>query len=396
MIRTVEQCYRLYRNVTDSDTGVKMITYETASAKRNYDVNKKSFVMYFHNHTVTPNFTTEKIESVDDVESESLEGSEVQQEIPAEALLPEGDESALVTNSDSPEVVPESEISDPENSGALNSTEEPEVIADRLELLIPNVLDSAEATNAAAEVTAKAVSSFQEGLDRLHERADVLTEAGSRSTILSTRILIGSVTALVVSAFVYGFMAYQLATRTSQIDAMLMAVGKRIVKMNSALATFEQINVSIDKLASQQKTFEEAQSSVIEAVEKAEKTVAELRKTVPEQAAERVGKNTDKVAVQINKLKQKVDDHSVEAAKFNKSVGELSNRMSSFERKLSDVKNLNLDVAALVKLERERYLEALQKKTAIEEAQLRSQLEKEELLDPSIIKYPKPISANES
>ena len=339
---------------------------------------------------------SEKIESVDDVESESLEGSEVQQEIPAEALLPEGDESVLATNSDSPEVAPESEISDPENSGALDSTEEPEVIADRLELLIPNVLDSAEATNAAAEVTAKAVSSFQEGLDRLHERADVLTEAGSRSTILSTRILIGSVTALVVSAFVYGFMAYQLATRTSQIDAMLMAVGKRIVKMNSALATFEQINVSIDKLAGQQKSFEEAQSSVIEAVEKAEKTVAELRRTVPEQAAERVGKNTDKVAVQINKLKQKVDDHSVEAAKFNKSVGELSNRMSSFERKLSDVKNLNLDVAALVKLERERYLEALQKKTAIEEAQLRSQLEKEELLDPSIIKYPKPISANES
>ena len=339
---------------------------------------------------------SEKIESVDDVESESLEGSEVQQEIPAEALLPEGDESALVTNSDNPEVAPVSEISDPENSATLNSTEEPEVIADRLELLIPNVLDSAEATNAAAEVTAKAVSSFQEGLDRLHERADVLTEAGSRSTILSTRILIGAVTALVVSAFVYGFMAYQLATRTSQIDAMLMAVGKRIVKMNSALATFEQINVSIDKLAGQQKSFEEAQSSVIEAVEKAEKTVAELRRTVPEQAAERVGKNTDKVAVQINKLKQKVDDHSVEAAKFNKSVGELSNRMSSFERKLSDVKNLNLDVAALVKLERERYLEALQKKTAIEEAQLRSQLEKEELLDPSIIKYPKPISANES
>ena len=242
------------------------------------------------------------------------------------------------------------------------------------------MLDSAEATNAAADVTAKAASSLEEGLDRLHERADVLTEAGRRSTILSTRILIGSVTALVVSAFVYGFMAYQLATRTSQIDAMLMAVGKRIVKMNSALATFEQINVSIDKLASQQKSFEEAQSSVIEAVEKAEKTVAELRRTVPEQAAERVGKNTDKVAVQINKLKQKVDDHSVEAAKFNKSVGELSNRVSSFERKLSDVKNLNLDVAALVKLERERYLEALQKKTAIEEAQLRSQLEKEELI----------------
>ena len=339
---------------------------------------------------------SEKIESIDDMESESLDRSEEQQETLVEALPSEGEDSVPETDSDSAEDVTESKISDTEDPKTIDSIDEPEVVADRLELLIPNVLDSAEATNAAADVTAKAVSSLEEGLDRLHERADVLTEAGRRSTILSTRILIGSVTALVVSAFVYGFMAYQLATRTSQIDAMLMAVGKRIVKMNSALATFEQINVSIDKLASQQKSFEDAQSSVIEAVERAEKTVVELRRTVPEQAAERVGKNTDKVAIQINKLKQKVDDHSVEAAKFNKSVGELSNRMSSFERKLSGVQNLNQDVAALVKLERERYLEALQKKTAIEEAQLRSELEKEELLDPSIIKYPKAISSNES
>ena len=103
------------------------------------------------------------------------------------------------------------------------------------------------------------------------------------------------------------------------------------------------------------------------------------------------------MAIQINKLKQKVDGHSAEAAKFNQSVGELSRRMGTFEKKLADVKNLNQDVAALVKLERERYLEALQKKAAIEEAQLRSQLEKEELADPSIIKYPKAVStSNES
>ena len=119
---------------------------------------------------------------------------------------------------------------------------------------------------------------------------------------------------------------------------------------------------------------------------------------MPEKAAERIGKNTDKVAIQINKLKQKVDGHTSEAAKFNKVVTELSRRMVNFEKKLSNVKSLNLDVAALVKLERERYLEALRKKAAIEEAQLRSQVEAEELVDdPSIIKYPKKVSAsNES
>ena len=81
-----------------------------------------------------------------------------------------------------------------------------DAVSDKLELLIPNVLDTAEAANAAADVTAKAASTLELGLDRLHERADVLTEASKRSTVLSTRILIGSVTALVVSAFIYGFM----------------------------------------------------------------------------------------------------------------------------------------------------------------------------------------------
>ena len=65
MIRTVEQAYRMYRNVrSNEDANVKMITYETASHNMNAAVNQKSYVMYFHNHTVTPNFTTEKIESL--------------------------------------------------------------------------------------------------------------------------------------------------------------------------------------------------------------------------------------------------------------------------------------------------------------------------------------------
>ena len=271
----------------------------------------------------------------------------------------------------------------------MGNAQEIESVSDRLEVLIPNVLDTAEATNAAADVTAKAASSLELGLDRLHERADVLTEVSKRSTVLSTRILIGSITALILSAFIYGFMSYQLATRTSQIDGMLLAVGKRIVKMNSALATFEDINDSISKLAEQQNSFELAQASVLDAVARAEKTVKELQQIVPEKAAERVEKNTDKVAVQVNKLNEKVVENSVEAAKFNKTITELSRRMGAFEKRISDVRSLNLDVAALVKLQRERYLEALRKKNEVEEAQLQSELDKREVQDPSIIKYPK-------
>ena len=49
----------MYKNVSSSGQNVKAISYETASAKRNFNVSQKSYVMYFHNHTVTPNFSTE-------------------------------------------------------------------------------------------------------------------------------------------------------------------------------------------------------------------------------------------------------------------------------------------------------------------------------------------------
>ena len=55
-------------------------------------------------------------------------------------------------------------------------------VSDKLEVLIPNVLDSAEATNAAADVAAKAASTLETSVDRLQERVDVLTEASTRST----------------------------------------------------------------------------------------------------------------------------------------------------------------------------------------------------------------------
>ena len=80
-------------------------------------------------------------------------------------------------------------------------------VSDKLEVLIPNVLDSAEATNAAADVAAKAASALETSVDRLQERVDVLTEASTRSTVLSTRILIGSDSFNSISLYLrfYGF-----------------------------------------------------------------------------------------------------------------------------------------------------------------------------------------------
>ena len=216
----------------------------------------------------TPRFLLRMIQSLKPAPSNDL------------SKLNEQDEPAQDTEQKDPgpdllKTIAENQRSDDKS---LDFSDDTTDVSDKLEVLIPNVLDTAEATNAAADVAAKAASALETSVDRLQERVDVLTEASTRGTVLSTRILIGSVTALILSAFIYAFMAFQLASRTSQIDGMLIAVGKRIVKMNSALATFEDIKLSIENLSEKQNEFKMAQSSVLEAVEKSEKAALKLEK----------------------------------------------------------------------------------------------------------------------
>ena len=57
-------------------------------------------------------------------------------------------------------------------------------VSDKLEVLIPNVLDTAEATKV-ADAAAKVASALETSVDRLQERVDVLTEASTRGTVLA-------------------------------------------------------------------------------------------------------------------------------------------------------------------------------------------------------------------
>ena len=50
-------------------------------------------------------------------------------------------------------------------------------------------------------------------------------------------------------------------------------------------------------------------------------------------------------------------ENEVESAKVTGSVANLSKRLQTLENKLKNVDKLNADVAALIKLERDNYLE---------------------------------------
>lgn len=240
-------------------------------------------------------------------------------------------------------------------------------ISARLEVLVPGVLDTADATNSAADVSRRASSALENGLDHLQKRVNELSDASTTSAVLSGRILISSITALFVAVGLIAFISIELSTRVSQIDQMMIALSKRVVKMNTALGTFEQMNYSINQLATNQAEFSERQMILVEAVSNAEKATTDLGQKVPAAAAKSVSVETNRVAKQVEGLSKTLKAQGKQVAAVIGSVKTLGMQLKSFDRRMKDVKKLNADVEALVTLERAKYLDALRSQVSVEE-----------------------------
>jgi len=259
-------------------------------------------------------------------------------------------------------------------------------ISSRLEVLVPGVLDTADATNSAADVSRRASSALENGLDHLQKRVNELVDASAKSAVMTTKVMLGAVTTLLVAVGIIAFLSIELSSRVEQVDGMMVALSKRVVKMNSALQTFEQMNFSINQLAMKQSQFASDQLALAAEISKTEQAIANLSKQVPTATAQTVRAETGKVAVQIQQLNTALKAQGAKVEMVTGTVKKLGTQIKTFDRRIQSVANLNADVEALVALERNNYLEVLQRQVALQEVQDR---EDQPEADPSIVVYPK-------
>ena len=260
-------------------------------------------------------------------------------------------------------------------------------ISGRLEVLVPSLLDTADATNSAADVSRRASLTLEKGLNQVQKRVKELDAASAKSNQLSGYILIGAVTILVVSVGVFSFMAQQLNAKTNQVDSMLVALSQRVVNMNSALSLFDEIKGTMNSLAIEQAQFSDTQNDLIASVRNAERLAGALKNDVPEAAAMRVSQSTAVVVKQVDALAVRVAKQSADVAKVTKSVAVLATQLNSMQGQVGNVKALNADVQSLITLERAKYLDVLQRQVALEEARDRDDEPEEEVV-PSVVTFP--------
>ena len=174
-------------------------------------------------------------------------------------------------------------------------------------------------------------------------------------------------------------MAWHMSNKISQVDDMLSALTKRAVTMNSAISSFVELNVTLQEMGEIQGQFSDQQDLMLISVD-------EIKTQIPAEAAQKVAEENTEVYSKINKLEDTLGKQSQNFANVTKAMAGLSSRIDNFENRLGDVKRLTDDVDALITLERENYMEVLQRQTMLQEAQAGKQIVKVPR-DPNLIFY---------
>lgn len=255
----------------------------------------------------------------------------------AEAIEPRADSRVEATPDDPPAV---------ENS-----------VADNMEELAAAVLDSAEIANQSAHVAGRATHNLLDASERLRE-------ASVKGHKLSMYVAGGAGGLLLIALIVFIAMANAMNNRLQRVDTMLMAVATRVVEMNTGLASLDHIQASIADFYNVQASFRDAQVALERRIEAVASASEELAAVVPGRTAEEVGLRNEELALRLGVLERAVSDQKAAYDALERNMGAFSASVGTLERRLGNVDRLNRDVSALVTLQRERYLEAVQAEQA--------------------------------
>ena len=107
------------------------------------------------------------------------------------------------------------------------------------------LLDAAELSNRAAGLAAKAGSD-------LHSAADHVMESNASVRIYGIVVLAAFGILMMIGLGLFGFMSMRLQSRITQADAMLLAVGKRVVAMDESIALLTDTGERLRDMAAKQ------------------------------------------------------------------------------------------------------------------------------------------------
>ncbi len=201
------------------------------------------------------------------------------------------------------------------------------------------LLDSAELATRAASLAATAGGEMHKASESL---LATFTSLKKQSVIFL--IIMGSM--LLLTSILFTVMSFRLQGRVSQLDSMILAVGKRVVSMDASLEMVNSASETIGEVKAKQDAINDAQARL-------EKNLEEIMKSsmsAPEQAAKQVDAKNQEMVKLIQGLDAKLQAQAA-------GVKSLSSQIQQLKGSNQNAAGLKKEVESLVRLQKERQMQ---------------------------------------
>lgn len=198
------------------------------------------------------------------------------------------------------------------------------------------MMDSAELATRAAGLAATA------GGDLRHASRDLLASYRRQRTF-SIVLLTVAGTLMLSAVGVFAFMSQRLQTRITQLDEMVLAVGKRVVGMDASMETVGSVQQALQELLTKQEAAAEAQTKIDARLEEAIKSA----QGVPEKTAAQLDGKTQAMVKQVQAMDSRLQSQA-------SALNRLSTQLQGLQGAVGDTGAVRRELEAQARQQRER------------------------------------------
>ena len=218
---------------------------------------------------------------------------------------------------------------------------------EQYQVLATTVLESAENATRSAQAAADASRD-------LRQTSKTVMELGQANHKRNQIMLAAAGGFMLLSLIFFMIMGVRMISRINQLDAMVLAVGKRAVELSASLESLSSVQQSMEDLAGKQNELKKAQAQFESRIENSLKQSESIAQKVPQETAKQVAASSGTMLKQVQDINQRLSSQT-------SAVQKLGSEINALKTATANVDTLKRNVEALITLQRERYLETVQK-----------------------------------
>lgn len=222
---------------------------------------------------------------------------------------------------------------------------------EELTLIKGVVLDSAELATRSASLATNAGTAMREATELM-----VKTQAKQRKQSMILLIVSGSL--MLVTACVFMGVALTLFSRLKTVDAMLLAVGKRVTELNTTMETVASVNEALQNLAGQQEQAHKQQQQLEAKLDE----VLKSTQGMPAAAAKQLEDKSQAIVKQVQSMDARMQSQAASLQRLSQQVKGLEGQIAESGQKIrNEVENMSRQQRERVQAEQATAKAAAQK-----------------------------------